>query len=606
MIIRSLAIAAMLALAIVPLAAGANGPPPEPGLPNACERSGNENPCRRIIDNTVIPPGKEKIYTGNYTAIGTVTVQGGGIATVIDANISFENTSQGFIAQTGAILRFIRSDLEEANGSSYGIDAQPGSDFTFNDSTLVGGDGVKVATSTVNMSGSTLSGTATALRLTDVTATIHHNAFLGNTVAVNQTGGVPTLSRNTFSGGEVCVQDWRTDPNILDNVFTGCHVGIYHAESHSVIRGNSMDDEAAPPGVGMWIINGNSPVIEDNVIRDYGTGIRITNARAFVRNNTVETSVGHGILVESNSGPMDVQGNLVRYNGGDGIHLANAADVPVFNNVVTDNGGAGIVVADSAFAFASGNVVARHPGVGIALTRSSDASIRDNAVTDNAIGIVVDAESPRALLDANSVSENAGAGIVIRADDVQVIGGSTTANGGHGIDIDHALDVSVAGLVANGNGGDGVRLAGSRATLDRVNASGNAGNGFLYDPMGPIELLGATELTSVRALFNGGSGLRNVDGNATSVHDAWWEGNAGAGVRNDDVVSVIDATECYWGSASGPTHPLNPLGTGDEVEGPVLYVPFLTAPPGEAPPSDASDPPAARAVGPYSLIPRGA
>lgn len=562
---------------IAPLVVASEGPPAQPGLPRACDRSGNAHVCRNVIPDTVIPPGQTKVYTGYWKAVGTVTVSG--TAIVVDANITFEDTSDGFVAAPGGTIEVLSSDLLAVNGSTFGIDALPGTNLTVNDSSILGGGGVSVATSSVSFFENHLAGIPLALRLTDVTAVIHDNEFVNNTIAVNQTGGVPTLQANTFRGGQICVKDWRTDPNILYNTFRGCHIGIYHQESHSVFVGNNMQDEMEPPGAGMWIVDGMSPTIEDNVIRNYGTGIRISNARAYVRNNTIENNLGAGILVEQNPAEMDIQGNLVRLNGGDGIRLVGATDVPVFNNLVEDNGGDGIAIVNSPSASLTGNTARRNAGAGYGLYGSVDASLDANVAEANAVGFLVDAASVRADLVDDAATANLAAGILVRADDTLIEGGVANANGGDGLVLDHALDVVVTDLVANGNVDDGVFLGGSHATITGVNASENGGNGFRYDPMGPLQLLAPTPLNFVRAMHNGGAGLLNVAGNTTSVHDGWWQGNEGAGVENADPLSLIDASECYWGAASGPTHALNPLGTGDEVVGGVVYHPFLAAPP---------------------------
>ncbi len=55
--------------------------------------------------------------------------------------------------------------------------------------------------------------------------------------------------------------------------------------------------------------------------------------------------------------------------------------------------------------------------------------------------------------------------------------------------------------------------------------------------------------------------------------------NGIAGVKNGPLASAtVDATANWWGSATGPTHPGNPGGTGDVIEGNVTFVPFSTVP----------------------------
>ena len=54
-------------------------------------------------------------------------------------------------------------------------------------------------------------------------------------------------------------------------------------------------------------------------------------------------------------------------------------------------------------------------------------------------------------------------------------------------------------------------------------------------------------------------------------------GNTTFGISNEIVAAtVVDATDNWWGDASGPEHSANPLGTGDVVSDNVGYVPFST------------------------------
>lgn len=500
------------AIALLMLASPtAIAPPPQQaqqgGLANACGHANSNQPCilAGVIPTTTVGAGQAAVYEGGeWTVDGTITVQSGGSLSLHDATFRFTANSGGIVAQSGAVLTIVGSTLEPkgTDESPYVVDAAAGSTFTLNTTRVLRGNGVKVATSALSFSGNSIEQIGLGLFLNGVTATIHHNQFLNNTVAVNQTGGVPTLDSNKFVGGEVCVSDWLTDPTISNNVFRGCHVGILHRNSASTFLSNDMEDEAAPPGVGILVENTNSPVIEGNRIANYGTGVLVKNATAYIRNNEIVGNVGDGVRVESNTQPMDIQNNTIAGNGGSGIRLVNANSILVQNNSIQEN--------------------AAH---GMHATLVWNVTLTENRAKENA-------------LDGFRFEES-------------------SAEGGT--------------LVAANNGGSGVVLSGEGFyDLADVNASGNAGHGFDVDVDGSVTLLRAIGIANV------GDGLHHVDG-STSANDAWWEDNAGEGVENVGDTTLV--TECsYWGSASGPTHPDNPGGTGDEVEGAVDFFPYRTDP----------------------------
>ncbi len=85
--------------------------------------------------------------------------------------------------------------------------------------------------------------------------------------------------------------------------------------------------------------------------------------------------------------------------------------------------------------------------------------------------------------------------------------------------------------------------------------------------------LTASELTTAEhgLGFHGGSVV---------MHDNSIHNNIGYGVYNSSPArTVIDATNNWWGDASGPRHPSNPLGIGDVVTNYVNFVPWLGSDP---------------------------
>lgn len=459
----------------------------ERGLTQACEEAASPRPCEhlRIIPTTTVAPGETRRYeNGTWSVTGTVTVQPGGSVFVGNATLRFTEESGGIVVAGGGELRIVESTLEPKDeaATAYVLDLAPLSSFTLNDSTLRGGHGVKLATSDANVSGNLLTEIPLALLMDDVVeVTIHHNHFLDNNVSVNQTGGVTTLDSNRFEGGEFCVRDWLADPTIINNVFRGCHVGIWHERSNSVFRMNDMDDQAHEPGVGIAVVDTNSPVIESNLITNYGTGILIHNATAYIRNNTISANVLDGIRVEANTQPMDIQGNTISANGRDGIRLIGAHDVELANNTMSGNGGSGVrVEGGHALRFSDDSALgnAAH-GFLFASTLVNASRI---AAAGNALhGVYVTGSAAHSIEDANA-SANGYDGFRVATDD-----GAT---------------VTLLRPIAIANAMDGVRgMNGTSANLGWFEANGGAG----------VANTGSATLQAVCAYWGSASGPTHVD-----------------------------------------------------------------------------------------------
>ena len=71
---------------------------------------------------------------------------------------------------------------------------------------------------------------------------------------------------------------------------------------------------------------------------------------------------------------------------------------------------------------------------------------------------------------------------------------------------------------------------------------------------------------------NGVRGAKCSSGTGNQIHHSNIENNVEFGV---EAVVAIDATNNWWGDASGPTHTSNPGGTGDAVSDNVNFDPFL-------------------------------
>jgi hypothetical protein len=117
---------------------------------------------------------------------------------------------------------------------------------------------------------------------------------------------------------------------------------------------------------------------------------------------------------------------------------------------------------------------------------------------------------------------------------------------------------------------------GGIVTLDHV---GLAPGAPYIDGLGVSD--GSTLITN-SSIVNARYGIL-ISGGALSVHGSTIAGLNYA-LRNESGVNV-DATNNWWGNASGPQHDSNPSGTGARVLGDATVIPFLSSDPFAAPPS---------------------
>lgn len=68
-----------------------------------------------------------------------------------------------------------------------------------------------------------------------------------------------------------------------------------------------------------------------------------------------------------------------------------------------------------------------------------------------------------------------------------------------------------------------------------------------------------------------------VSSGTFAIHGSTFAQSSDAIINSN--ATTIDATNNWWGDASGPTHPNNPDGTGSRITGDVSFVPFLTTDP---------------------------
>ncbi len=304
-----------------------------------------------------------------------------------------------------------------------------------------------------------------------------------------------------------------------------------------VLDGSSLDNGSA-----IALLRDGNPIsnvtIEGFVIRNYtnpiwqggvGSGVIAWNtdtSNIIVQDNSFEDLGWNGVLVGSDNDTVQsgwtVQNNVIDNAAYAGIELTNVTDSTVSGNVIT---------------VSNGNWDAGDSGVGI------EIAVRDHqaGATTGGTNITVSGNT----ITGGGSGARAGINLLARAYNVA------------------GTDAHLSGVTVSGNTVSGVTPRGIYAVAETRNAAATAS----------IETLTITGNT----ISSNGSGLvvkDFVNGGGTSSH-------SGIAVNNNSITgntifgvnvengNLVDATDNFWGAASGPN------GDGDAVSGNVDFRPWL-------------------------------
>ncbi|MFC3959465.1 right-handed parallel beta-helix repeat-containing protein [Halovivax cerinus] len=469
---------------------------------------------------------------------------GGGLETIRVANNTVTGTGQGVdtglygITARATNLTIRDNDVSGGEHGIYG--AGGGVTVRTNDVTGTGGHGIFVEGANTSIRSNAVTNAAGTGIVQDYWNGRNHE-IVGNTVENSGNAGIRTQT------GGVAV----TDNVLLDNADAGVH---FKGEGNHVARNNT----ARRNEFGIRLYDYHSGLGEDHPISDSlvanntvtdntDTGIAVgtTSENNTIRNNDATGNgdgilledVGHHRVVDNNvSGNTDdgiyfhdyhspyeftptvFRNNTATDNAGDGIELSNAkadyTDQPsgpfvVRENLVRDNTGQGIVVGNSLnVTVADNGRVSGNGETGIEVTNSANVSVTNHTVTDN--GVVASygvagffAGGSDVTVSNLTADSNADIGIWLQSVDGVSLDSSVSAsdNGGDGLFLENARNVTVDGVPADRNGGHGVEIVDTQSTTVRdLSASDNglAGLSVSVDNGPDVENVSARNLTLER------------------------------------------------------------------------------------------------------------
>jgi len=119
----------------------------------------------------------------------------------------------------------------------------------------------------------------------------------------------------------------------------------------------------------------------------------------------------------------------------------------------------------------------------------------------------------------------------------------------------------------------GIRVTNSRPSIAHSVITRNNLRGIaVIGSEGKVDLFGSL-------ISNNGTGVEASSNAVPYLERCSIVGNATAGLTNQSASVTVQATSCWWGSATGPTNASNPGGTGQVVSGTVAFTPWLTTEP---------------------------
>ncbi len=361
-------------------------------------------------------------------------------------------------------------------------------------------------------------------------------------------------------------------------------LGVYNEQ---LIIDKPLTLQGPLPGIGIAIIDAaglaNVPTIQ------------ILSNDVIVRRLTIQDGPLHGIAAGSAAFPnlsnITISDNHIKGHGNAGILTNNSASMIIDNNIIENNG--------------QGSGFNR---VGIVLYPHGTTSVTNNIVVNNAIdGIFARASSSGLIIENNQIANHANSGISLVWDqrNTSIINNQIEECGTGNFDEEGGIVIiqSMAEVI-QGNVIKNCKLSGifwgwvpttgslpseilisgneiKNSSRDAIYLFSQGPGGFISPDLFPLEpvITGNNLQDSGRA----GVYVSNVyyygPGNANpTINDNQIVGNVW-GVLNA-TSQVVDATNNWWGSSSGPFQPvLNPEGTGDQVSDNVNFIPWLTEPP---------------------------
>jgi parallel beta-helix repeat protein len=315
--------------------------------------------------------------------------------------------------------------------------------------------------------------------------------------------------------------------------------GLYTLSNDTVVEKSLISDNFC----GVFIAGGES-AIQNNNITDNDYGVSVGNGSPTIYNNTVTSNSQFGICSGNNTVAV-IRNNFVSKNGV-GIGSWGVSSPTIFNNTITSNIVNGILCCRYNSPTIFNNTITSNSADGIFCNDHSNPTISDNVITSNLGTGISCTNHTNAVIQNNVITANGGGISCAEHSDATIRGNTMTSH----------VDAIVCYL--------------SSPLIQGNDITGNTGTGIWCTNHSNPTIQGNM------ITFNDGYGIGSREGSQPEIHQNDIYGQNNYGLCNEDDSVTVNATYNYWGSESGPA-----LGQADavdpeEINGTVLFNPWLT------------------------------
>jgi parallel beta-helix repeat protein len=288
-----------------------------------------------------------------------------------------------------------------------------------------------------------------------------------------------TASAEHVGCGAVITQDTTLDSDLTDCPADGIVIADNGVDLN--LNGHAIDGVSSGSGVRVQPQGGltSEPAVHDGVVREFDTGVSLTDTLAGALSNLEVSSNRFGV-VTGGYAEASISANRIVDNTQDGVWVS-IGGATLSGNLVSGNGGTGITLGDFCFATIVGNTIAFNAQHGVDFGRFAGCNaerIEGNTIVGNgAHGLLFQNSIATGPLRRNVASRNGLDGILVASAYSplpELESNRTDRNGDDGIDVD-VPDVTLSRNVANRN--DDLGIEAVEGTVDgggnRARRNGN-------------------------------------------------------------------------------------------------------------------------------------